>query len=138
MTAVKLYDHERFPYHIIEAIHAICEYISRDARHAIVQVCAQGIAKEKEDPESTISSRWGIPKILAMKLGVDERTTQRWFAKEIQGCNDNIFKLIELSLEYSPTQTIRVIQDDLEKYRNSFISITTEFYTEVRRGAVAL
>ena len=138
MTAVELHDYERFPFHIIDAIQVICEYISRDARHELVKVCAEGIEKEKETEKSPYPPKWGVSKIMALKLKVDERTTQRWISKGIQGCNENIFKLIELSLEYSPIQTINVIQEDLESYTKSVVSILTEFYTELRQGAVGV
>ena len=103
---------------------SIVEFFSRPARKEITEyLCRVILKKELIDRDRGVGpNSKGRPPVsgvtlLSTKLGVSRKSVRRWIGGEMQSCNDNAAKLLELALECIPEKLGNVLREDLERHR---------------------
>ena len=117
------------------------EYVSRKCRHllatAIIRIIREDLDKEKQMlrrqgiPLGRQKGRWSACSHLSEALEVSKITIEKWLNEEHQGCNANIWKLIELGLKKAPDETIRLLEEDMENHRRGFLALLASHHTGV-------
>ena len=55
--------------------------------------------------------------LLSTLMGVSRKSVGRWLGGEMQSCNDNATRLLELASNYIPEKLEKVLREDLERHR---------------------
>ncbi|GAF89662.1 unnamed protein product, partial [marine sediment metagenome] len=55
--------------------------------------------------------------LLSTLMGVSRKSVGRWLGGEMQSCNDNAARLLELASEFIPENLEKVLRADLERHR---------------------
>ena len=55
--------------------------------------------------------------LLSTLMGVSRKSVGRWVGGEMQSCNDNASRLLELASNYIPGKLEKVLREDLERHR---------------------
>lgn len=104
----------------------LADHLTKSARLALAQAAVRAIAeelKEGDNPLTPIDRRVTGSGILASQLGVSRRTVERWLSGGIQSCNVNAEKLVKVSLGYAFDETLKILHQDLEEYRQEIASL---------------
>lgn len=115
----------------------LSEYTSREGRLQLVKAAHEAITEElrrrRANGDLFVDKRIGASSLLARSLGVTKRTVERWVSGGIQACNVNAERLIEVALSLNPEWVIDILEEDLERHRFEFSTMTSK----VRQGDVA-
>jgi hypothetical protein len=109
----------------------VSEYVSRWARWRLTIACVDSLRERVRDKEGNVKG--GVIGAFAIRVGVSRRTVQRWLAYDIQSCNVNAERIVELTLELSPVEARMILEEDLSRHREAVESILDEMC----QGAVA-
>ena len=103
---------------------SIVEFFSRPARKKIAEdLCRVLLKKHLMDRDMGVghNSRGRPPMsggtLLSTLMGVSRKSVGRWLGGEMQSCNVNAARLLELAFEFIPGVLEDVLFEDLERHR---------------------
>lgn len=98
----------------------IGEWIGKEARTKLALLCIRGIEDElcdKPMPHKSRGRKKTATALLSENLGVNRRTVYRWLEGDgVKASDVNAGRLAEIAYGYDPTETRRVLLEDLEDY----------------------
>ena len=102
------------------------EAISKVARHRLTLLCLTSIEKDLKEYQDNWDRGRGRPRspstVLALKIGVSYDTVQRWRdPTAIQACDANAVKLAEVAYGYDPSETVKILTQDIESHRVAMV-----------------
>ena len=103
---------------------SIVEFFSRPARKEITEdLCRVLLKKHLMDRDMGVghNSRGRPPRsgvtLLSTLMRVSRKSVGRWLGGEMQSCNENASRLLELASNYIPEKFEKVLREDLERHR---------------------
>lgn len=121
-------------------VDGLSEYTSRKCRLKLALLLYESVLNELEKRRdrgmSQLDARAGASTLVAGMLGVTKRTVNRWIAGGVQSCNVNSDKLIKVCLNYAPSRTPELLEEDMENHRFFLECVLNGHYP--RQGVVPL
>lgn len=119
------------------------EAISKIGRHNLCLLCLREIEKDligASDSDSPKGRGRGRPRspatVLGVKIGVSYDTVLRWQdPTAIQACDANAVKLAEVAYGYDPSETVRILTQDIELHRSAVTAWITQRTPQEETGA---
>ena len=97
---------------------SLAEYMSRETRYRLVQLCLEEIkgrlpAEEKSTDEGV--------EALAARLGVCHRTVERWMRGRTHTCMGEVDALIAYSIKAQPHKAAKILKRGLDNHRRVLV-----------------
>jgi len=103
----------------------ISEFVSRQARRSLVELCIDAIEKAKEaQKDRTITAqRTGAALELAKMMKVTKRTVHHWLQDTYQSDNINVKLLLSVALNLNPNGVDEILREDYKRHRQELANL---------------